>query len=175
MFESMSQHQSTWTHFELKIRILSPQEKIYNAWAFGNGICSWFLDTAEFQDAEGIPRNLSENIEKGDSFVWKWCNNDFKLSGRVIEADGEGNYAFTFIEPCVVRIHLEAHEEGTVITLTEENIPDDDEHRYSRHLSDKVKWTFWLTQLKAWLEHGIKLNETHQSMQMFGSDLVVNQ
>jgi uncharacterized protein YndB with AHSA1/START domain len=171
----MEQEQTRWTQFELLIRIQASREAIYLAWATEVGICSWFLKSAGAADAEHRPIPSAQPLSVGNTYTWQWHNNDFTLDGKVIQVDRDSVFGFTFIDPCKVRIELTDTENGTLVRLCEFDIPDDEEHRYSRYLSDKVKWTFWLTQLKAWLEHGIKLNETQSSMKSLGSDLVVNQ
>ncbi|MBT8252904.1 MAG: hypothetical protein HKN00_07420 [Flavobacteriaceae bacterium] len=47
-----------------------------------------------------------------------------------------------------------------MLTLKQYDIPTDEKTKLEVHLGCSNGWTFWLTNLKAMLEHGIVLNET---------------
>ena len=46
-----------------------------------------------------------------------------------------------------------------MLTLRQYNIPTDPESTLNIHFGCSNGWTFWLANLKAWLEHGIHLGE----------------
>ena len=49
-------------------------------------------------------------------------------------------------------------EGSTEVTLVQDNIPTDEESRMNLFVGCITGWTFWLTNLKAYLEHGITLH-----------------
>ena len=71
---------------------------------------------------------------------------------------------FTF-DDSKVSVKLEEKHNVTIVTLTQFEIPEDDESKFRIHFGCSNGWTFWLTNLKAYLEHGILLNETEINLQ----------
>jgi hypothetical protein len=55
---------------------------------------------------------------------------------------------------------LEDHGKAVLLTLRQFEIPTDEENKLNIHHGCSNGWTFWLANLKAYLEHGILLNET---------------
>ncbi len=60
----------------------------------------------------------------------------------------------------MVSVSFENHNNVVIVTLKQFEIPEDDESKLKIHFGCSNGWTFWLTNLKAYLEHGILLNET---------------
>ncbi|WP_435625100.1 SRPBCC family protein [Flagellimonas sp.] len=145
--------------FTKKIYIKAPLEKLYEYWATSEGISSWFLRKAEYSSTDGSKREPLEKIQKGDKYIWDWHNWDILAMGEVLEANGKDILVFTF-EGSVVSITLENHKRGVLVTLRQYNIPTDDESKLKVHYGCSNGWTFWLANLKAYVEHGVLLNET---------------
>lgn len=148
-----------WHSFEKKIYIKSTVEKLYTLWATEKGITSWFLSNAKFTDKNGILRNDQQFIQLGDKYVWNWHNWDGKGEGTIINANGKDFLEFSF-EASKVSISLEQKNEVVIVILKQFEIPEDDESKLRIHFGCSNGWTFWLTNLKAFVEHGILLNET---------------
>ncbi|WP_422859347.1 SRPBCC family protein [Flagellimonas sp. S174] len=145
--------------FTKKIYVNAPIEKLYECWATSQGICSWFLRNAEYSMTDGSKREPLEKIQKGDKYVWEWHNWDAQATGEVLEANGTDELVITF-ENNIVSITLETQKRGVLVVLRQYNIPTDDESKLNVHYGCSNGWTFWLTNLKAFVEHGILLNET---------------
>ena len=47
-----------------------------------------------------------------------------------------------------------------LLALTQRGIGDDDTSKMNIHVGCNSGWTFWLANLKAYLEHGILLHDT---------------
>ena len=155
-----------WHTFEKKIYIKSSIQKIYELWATQKGLTSWFLSHAEFNDENGNKRNEFEHIQTGDTYTWHWHNWDGKGEGNIIQANGKDYLELTF-EDSKVSITLEEKNEVVIIILKQFEIPEDDENKLKIHFGCSNGWTFWLTNLKAYLEHGILLNETEIDLRDF--------
>ncbi|MEM9077389.1 MAG: SRPBCC domain-containing protein [Bacteroidota bacterium] len=149
--------------FTKKIYVKAPLEKLYEYWATSQGISSWFLRNAEYQSTDGSKRKRTEKIQNGDVYVWEWHNWDIQAKGEVLEANGTNKLVITF-EGNVVSVTLETRERGVLVTLRQYNIPTDDESKLNVHYGCSNGWTFWLTNLKAYAEHGILLNETEMDL-----------
>ncbi len=148
-----------WNSFTKKIYINTSVEKLYNLWATQKGITSWFLKHAEYKSPSGQHRKPLEHIQKGDTYTWEWHNWDGKEEGKVLEANGKDYVEITF-ETSKVSVLLEKKNNVSIVTLTQFDIPTDDESKLRVHFGCSNGWTFWLANLKAYIEHGILLNET---------------
>ncbi|WP_109298803.1 SRPBCC domain-containing protein [Aquimarina sp. AU474] len=147
-----------WNSFTKKIYILESTEKLYDLWATTEGITSWFLKHASYKNNGNI-RKPSERIQKGDTYTWQWHNWDGKEEGIVLEANGKDYIEISF-ESSKVSILLEKKNNVTIVILTQFDIPTDEESKLKVHFGCSNGWTFWLANLKAFVEHGILLNET---------------
>ncbi|MFS4494683.1 SRPBCC family protein [Maribacter sp. 2308TA10-17] len=146
--------------FTKKIYIKSSLEKIYWCWATTEGISSWFLRKAEYKDKNGQLRGLEAQVQAGDAYTWEWHNWDGQEKGKVLEANGTNFIEILFANPSKVSICLEDKGTAVLVTLKQYDIPLDEKSMLDIHHGCSNGWTFWLANLKAYLEHGILLNET---------------
>lgn len=156
----MQETNINWTLFRRKININDSLKSVYDAWATQRNIEKWFLQEAIYRSPDKHQRGTDDHIMKGDTFTWKWHNYDIKEDGEILKADGTNNIAFTFGPAGNVHVSLKTIPSGTELTLTQDNIPTDDKSKRSFFYGCGTGWTFWLTNLKAWLEHGITLHDT---------------
>lgn len=159
-----------WTKFTRRIFINCDLRKVYDAWTIPAQIEKWFLESANYTQADGSPRPGTDHYKKGDTFEWKWHNWDFKEQGQVQEANGKDYLKFTFAGGSV-GIKLKETDHRTEMILLQEGIKTDEKSRYDVFYSCSLGWSFWMVNLKAWLEHGITLNET-QPVENNGIELV---
>jgi len=146
--------------FTKKIYIKASLEKLYWSWATTEGISSWFLRNAEYRDSNGQVRSPAEQIEAGDTYIWEWHNWDDQEKGTVLQANGTDYLEIVFADPSKVSVTLEDKGFAVLLTLKQYDIPTDEENMLNIHHGCSNGWSFWLTNLKAYLEHGILLNET---------------
>lgn len=145
--------------FTKKIYIKAPLEKLYWCWSTAEGITSWFLKEAIYLKIDGKTRASNESVEIGDNYTWHWYNWDGKEEGQILQANGTDEIEFTFAGKSVVRIKLEEEYDAVLVTLKQYHIPTDEESKLHIHVGCSNGWTFWLANLKAYLEHGILLHE----------------
>ena len=146
--------------FTKKIYIKSTLEKLYWSWGTSEGITSWFLSKAEYRDTNGALRSPESQIQAGDTYTWEWHNWDGQETGIVLEANGTDKIEISFAEVSKVSVHLAPQNGAVLLTLKQYEIPTDEESKMNIHFGCSNGWTFWLANLKAYLEHGILLNET---------------
>ncbi|MEO1010877.1 MAG: SRPBCC domain-containing protein [Bacteroidota bacterium] len=149
--------------FTKKIYLKAAPQEIYALWATGQGICSWFLRKAQYRSEAGQLRNPKELIQSGDRYIWEWHNWDGQEEGTVLRANGSDFLEVTFSQS---KVSLKITQEGEVclLTLRQYDIPTDDQSKLNIHHGCSNGWAFWLTNLKAFLEHGILLNETRMDL-----------
>lgn len=151
---------SNWTSFRKRILIKKPVDYLYRAWSTSGEIEKWFLEKAEYFSPDAIPRDNAELFQKDDTFIWKWNNWDFAEEGKILRANGKSGLSFTFGSGGVVHVDLKPKNGLTELTLVQEEIPTDEESKKNIYVGCATGWTFWLTNLKAWAEHGITLHAT---------------
>ena len=164
-----------FSSFDKKIFIKSTREALYRAFGTAGGLSSWFLKEAEFKDGNGVPRGKEELARANDTYTWKWHNWDGEETGLVTVADGRSLFEFEFTSSKVC-ISIGTEVDGRVLVhLRQYEIPTDDESKLRIHCGCSNGWTFWLANLKAWIEYGILLNETSIDLRddpMAGFDFV---
>ncbi|WP_425236428.1 SRPBCC family protein [Ulvibacterium sp.] len=149
--------------FTKKIYINTTKEKLYWCWATPEGICSWFLRKAQYFSPEGERRNEKDSMQIGDSYIWEWHNWDDQEKGQVIRNNGMDFLEISFTDS-KVSVQIESQGNACLLTLKQYDIPTDEESRLNIHYGCSNGWTFWLANLKAYLEHGILLNETERDL-----------
>ncbi len=149
-----------WTSFRKRIYIEHPIENVYNSWAVPHNLTTWFLEKAEYFDQNNSLRSPNDQIQKGNRYSWKWHNWDIIEKGEVLIANGKNKIVFTFGSGGNVRVELTELNTGTELILIQEEIPTDEESKMNFFVGCSTGWTFWLANLKAWLEHGITLHAT---------------
>lgn len=149
-----------WNSFTKKIYIKSSAEKLYQCWTTSEGLESWFLKKAVFTRSE---KDLKKNevISVGDHYTWFWHNWDGQEKGEILEVKPNESLIFSFADTCRVIITFETVNDAVLVSLTQDNIPTDDANKLKIFYGCSNGWTFWLANLKAYLEHNILLNETH--------------
>lgn len=153
------ENQIDWTKFNRRIYIDSDMQEVYDAWTVPDRIEEWFLEAAAFVNPSGAEMPSINNCQAGDTYQWKWHNWDNIEKGEVLEANGKDFLKFTFAGG-TVSIKLTEEDEMTCLDLVQEGIGEDDKSRYNIFYGCSLGWSFWMVNLKAWLEFGVTLNET---------------
>jgi uncharacterized protein YndB with AHSA1/START domain len=148
---------NNWNTFTKRIIINQPIDAIYSCWATQAKIETWFLEKANFKSGK-ILRRPDELFQKGDRFSWKWNNWDFSEEGQILEANGKDTISFTFGSGGKVNIKLNKINGMTEVILTQSEIAIDEKSKMDIYVGCITGWTFWLTNLKAYLEYGIILH-----------------
>ena len=79
---------------------------------------------------------------------------------RILTANGRSEISFTFGKGGNVRVELTETAAATEVVLTQDDIPTDEQSKQEIYTGCATGWTFWLANLKAWLEHDITLHAT---------------
>ncbi|CAL1517971.1 SRPBCC domain-containing protein [Chitinophaga sp. MM2321] len=158
-----------WSRFNVRIPVKSSIQQVYDAWTSPAALESWFLREAVFTSNAGEPVNNNSKIQKGDHYTWHWYGyaDDVPERGEILVANGHDYLRFSFGKAGIVNINISSESGETVIDLVQEAIPTDDASRASYHLGCSNGWTFYLANLKSFLEGGLDLrnkNEAHKNV-----------
>jgi uncharacterized protein YndB with AHSA1/START domain len=133
-----------WSQFTLKVPIAAPAEKVFRLWTDKEQIKNWFLSDA------------SMNLKKGGDYEWTWFLGD-KQKGKILNYKKSSKFTFTFAEgKCDLTVKKD--KRGSMVILHQYDIPNTESGR-KIHISCSSGWTFYLTNLKTYLEYGIDLRE----------------
>lgn len=148
-----------WSKFERRIFINADVKQVYDAWTIPELVETWFLEKADYFNLDGTPIPKTDNVTKGCKYTWKWNNWDQFQDGVIYEANGKDHIRFDFGKGGMVNVNISKCERGVELVLTQENIPLDETSKMNMYVGCSNGWSFWMINLKAWLEHNILLNE----------------
>jgi uncharacterized protein YndB with AHSA1/START domain len=155
-----------WTKFVCRININANMEQIYDAWTKPALLEKWFLCKARFIPKDEERREPDEHIRKNDTYHWRWFgfSKDVSEKGIVMEANGTDLLQFTFSGDTLVTVILKTEEAENIVELWQENIPKTEVAKVDYHLYCMMGWTFYLTNLKSFLEGGIDLRNKNEEL-----------
>jgi len=162
-----------WSAFTRRIYIDTELQRVYDAWTFPKQMEVWFLEKVVNKTAEGEPKDNSKPYSAGDIYTWKWNTWEHLHEGHIIEANGKDFFSFLFTgEEGVVDVKMNSSGGLIEVALTHKGIPGDEKSKMDIYNGCSLGWSFWLVNLKAWLEHGITLND--KSIERGGDHTIVN-
>lgn len=150
---------NNWSRFTIKADFNADARTIYQAWTTPGGLESWFLRKANFYAIAGRLREAHESISKEDVYEWYWHGFDDSTveKGEVLEVNSIDFLKFTFSGSSVVSVSIESRNGLTILELTQENIPQENDPLKNLLVQCQVGWTFYLANLKSIVEGGIDL------------------
>jgi hypothetical protein len=138
------------------------------AWATPEGLMKWFLRTADFKSTEGKIRRTREAIQPGDTYTWRWHGFDDQHAeeGVITSLNGRDELQFRFAGNCLVDVKVSHLKEGTLVTVTQSEIPEEPDPEKNLYVNCLRGWTFYLLNLKSILEGGLDLRNKHNHLNM---------
>jgi uncharacterized protein YndB with AHSA1/START domain len=148
-----------WSRFVKRISINADIDRIYNSWSSQAELEKWFLRKAEFTKPNGEKLGREEFIQKGCSYLWLWhgYSDDTDERGTILEANGKNLIKFVFGKAGIVTVRIKTEENENIVELIQEDIPTDEKSKFNYHVGCGEGWTFYLANLKSFLEGGIDL------------------
>ena len=156
-----------WTRFERHTFIEADPATVFRAWAVPENIVKWFIATADYASPDGQARASDEIVRADDTYQWQW-HQDLSARGKVLEVVADEKMVFTFgdkepgsKEKIIVTVDVQAEADGaTRLRLVQENMADTPQAHVGWHMGCNLGWSFFMTNLKGLLEHGVDLRET---------------
>jgi hypothetical protein len=124
-------------------------------------------DWTKFTKRISTTANIPTVYHAWTRHLWLWYgypDNVFEKK-EIIEVNGKDFIQFGFTGNCIVSVKLYTQEGETIIELTQENIPPDDNPATNLHIGCGEGWTFYLANLKSYLEGGIDLRNKNIKIQ----------
>jgi uncharacterized protein YndB with AHSA1/START domain len=134
-----------WSQFTQCVAVAAPVEIVYKMWTDPQQLRSWFVADARM------------DLKKGGDYEWTWYGGT-KEKGKILNSKKPNKLAFTFANSkCEVIVKKD--KRGSLVTLKQYDIPTGEKDKVNIHLNCSCGWTFYLTNLKTFLEFGIDLRE----------------
>jgi uncharacterized protein YndB with AHSA1/START domain len=148
-----------WKQFTKRITIKAPAKAIYDAWATQQGLESWFLRLAQFTKKDGTLRSKSNHVETGDKYKWFWFGYEDSVSEarEILSTNGWDKLQFSFSGGCIVTVSIKQENGENICELLQEMPMDDISEQQYFFIECGKGWTFYMTNLKSFLEGGIDL------------------
>lgn len=147
----------TFDTFDLSVFIETDPEDVASAFTKSGVQENWFVARSNFVDPSGNQREPQEPCGTGDSYWWEWY--DQSVETGIITAAGMNLIEFTFGKGVSVMVNWEGVHDGTQVVLSQVHSEGDLDSVQRIYCSCHQSWTFYLTNLKAFLEHGLDLRE----------------
>lgn len=147
------------SNFIRRIIIDASVEAVFNAWAIQGAAEKWFLQQAQFYRIDK-PLSNGAPILAGDMYKWIWYGwPDNIQEGVVTKVIKNESFSFSFEPGGSVQVEfMEYDDHRTEVVLTQADILIDDDSWYDFYYGCSLGWSFWLVNLKAYLEYGITLD-----------------
>jgi uncharacterized protein YndB with AHSA1/START domain len=152
-----------WTAFSLKILVKAKLSTVYDAWTKSSETEKWFLSKGDYLDKErkSIPRDA--NVESGQLYEWSWYLYNVVERGRILSANGNDHFTFTFAGDCTVDVKLSEKDGYILVELSQKDIPTDDLSKKEIRLGCQSGWSFYLVNLKSYCEGGLDLRNKNDN------------
>ena len=156
-----------WNAFTKRVPIRAAIGAIYDAWTTEEGIESWFLRKAIFTGKNGEQRKETERIQSGDSYTWLWHGYDDTVveKRQILDTNGTDLLRFSFSGGCIVTVRIRPEQGENICELTQDMGPAREDEKQFFYIECGKGWTFYLTNLKSVLEHGVDLRNRNVELQ----------
>ncbi len=146
--------------FTRRIRINTTINEVFDAWTVQGEMEKWFLKSAIFsRNSQSLPPG--QKVETGDTFEWIWHTwPEMTQKGSVLNVEENKTFQFEFLPAGIVTIGFEKiDDQVSEFALTQNDIPSEGKAWYDFFYGCSLGWSFWMVNLKAFLEHGIVLDQ----------------
>lgn len=148
-----------WISFKVSGDYNTDIRSLYEAWATTAGLEKWFLRKATFYTIPRRTREPEEFIMKEDTYEWYWhgFGDDAVEKGQILEANGYDLLKFSFSGNTTVSVQLSSRNGISLVELTQENIPIEEDPAKNLYVQCQIGWTFYMANLKSVIEGGLDL------------------
>lgn len=139
-----------WTRFSLKIEIAAAPQRVFRAWTDSAELCAWFA----------VRNEIEPHV--GGRLFFEWLGGD-RLETKLLAVKKNREVRFPFgSKGEEVRVLFKKVKGGTLCTLEQTGMRTSPKQKIEMHMGCKTGWVFFLTNLKAYLEHGVDLRSTNR-------------
>jgi uncharacterized protein YndB with AHSA1/START domain len=143
----------------LRVALKAPPEKVFRAWTDDKIVSKWFTEKTVIEP------------KKNGRIYFEWTAGD-KMEAKVINIVKNRLFVFPFGNNSErVEVRIKKDGKGSMCELRQLNMKTTDDMKWMMHRGCIQGWTFFLTNLKSYLEHGIDLRG-HDKKKSYKQDYV---
>ena len=148
-----------WSVFTLRIVIKKSPARVFKAWTDGKELSKWFTVKSEIEP------------KKNGRLYFEWLAGE-KMDAWVISIVKNKSFVFPFgPKGEAVRVNFKNLGSYCICELIQYNMKTDPISKWNMHRGCIQGWTFFLTNLKSYLEHGIDLR-SHDPKRSYKQDFI---
>jgi len=148
-----------WTQFTLRIVIAVPVSRVFTAWTDDTIITRWFTEIAKVEP------------KKNGAIHFEWLAGD-KLDARFLAFEKDRKILFIFgSKGEKVEVSFKKVTGGTLCEIHQFDMSTSPKSKVSMHMGCREGWTFFLTNLKSYLENSVDLR-SHTRSQSYRQNYV---
>ncbi len=141
----MAEKKRDWSQFRLRIFINVPVSKVFDAWTNDNIVSRWFT-----------VKTIIEPKRNGRIY-YEWLAGD-KMDDKIISISKNKSFTFPFGNKSErVTVKFKKDGKGCICELLQYNMKTTPVEKWNMHRGCLQGWTFFMTNLKSYLEFGIDL------------------
>lgn len=141
-----------WSQFTVKIDLKASSSKVFQAWTDERKIVKWFVEKANIEP------------KKNGRLYLEWLTGD-KSDDKIIAIRKDSLFHFPFgAGGEEVKVKIRKITGGSVCEIHQFNMKTGPMDKVNWHMGCRAGWTFFLTNLKAYLEHGLDLRSRNPKM-----------
>ena len=129
----MTEEKFDWSNVQKKVYIETDKQIVSDAWLKVDGLNQWFLREDVYTSISGILR--TNTFQVGDSYIWCWHRyaDEVNETGEV-QSLNPFDFFFCFAGGSNCTVKIEELKPGTLLTLSQSNIPTDKKGKSYYHL-----------------------------------------
>ena len=148
-----------WSKFVLRIYIKASPARVFQAWTDDKIVTKWFTVKTVIEP------------KKNGRLYFEWLAGD-KMEARVNSIVKNKKFVFPFgSKGEEVAVTFKKDGQGCICELRQYNMKTSDTDKWRMHRGCIQGWTFFMTNLKSYLEHGIDLR-SHDPGKSYKKDFV---
>ncbi|MEE8575775.1 MAG: SRPBCC domain-containing protein [candidate division Zixibacteria bacterium] len=148
-----------WSQFTLKVAIKKPISTVFKAWTDGKIISEWFTEKAILEP------------KKNGRIYFEWLAGD-KMEAKVISVSKNRYLTIPFgMNGERVTVKFKKDGRGCICELRHYNMKTTPKAKWEMHRGCIQGWTFFLANLKNYLENGIDLR-SHDPKRSYQQDFM---
>jgi len=139
-----------WSQFTLRIEIEASPEKVFKAWTEDKTVSKWFTT------------NTIIDPRKNGRVFYEWLDGT-QMDTKVLRIIKNRFFSFPFGNKGEkVDVRIKKVSGGSLCELSQLNMKTTENDKIWMHMGCREGWTFFLTNLKAFLEHGVDLRNKNR-------------
>ena len=152
-----------WGRFIRRLYLKTDTKTVFNFIATSQGLSIWFLQKANYLSSNGTLREKNELAQKNDRYDWTWFYKNHNLKGKVLDINNSDFIKLTF-GSSIVSFEIKSTNGNNLLLELIQTEKTGTDTQFGE-VDCFATWTFFLTNLKSVIEHGIDLRDKNPTIE----------